>query len=316
MCIIKIRRDQSEESPVVVPIRPASRGHQPTATITTHPTSRISPRVSATAGSPQMSRMQQQLRASAGSINHRRSGSQQQIVIAQPSPRTSRPRVPLQHGSSYSYGSGPVPTRESLDRLQLSSSQQAQQIAMVGRRSAGSVTFGGANADPRGSHVSHRFRRRWSLPPPLPGATAEDCLTDDGRGGLLTDIVLADNVGELRSNPALAVVVLVPVRRGGGGGTKATSALLLVEIVADGGFDEFTAVLFWGLSGAAVSVESSVGFFGTGGASFRLKSDAVDGDKELADAVDDAAPLSPARARALEKTPVRPSADRVTRVLR
>lgn len=133
---------------------------------------------------------------------------------------------------------------------------------------------------------------------------------------MLTDICSADNVGELRSKPAPAAVVLVPVRRGGGGGTKTASALLLFEIVADGVFDEFTAVLFWGLSGPAISVESNAGFFGTGGAGFRLKSDAVDGDKELADAVDDAAPLLLARARALEKAPVRPSADRVTRVLR
>ncbi|KAL8895652.1 MAG: hypothetical protein Q9207_008079 [Kuettlingeria erythrocarpa] len=170
MCIIKIRRDQSGEPPV--PIRPISRGDQLTAT--TYPASRISPRVNATAASPQMSRMQQRreqhLRASAGSITHRHSGSQQQIVIAQPSPRTSRPKIPLQHehGCSYSYGSGPVPTRESLDRLHLSSPQQpqhhqrsysGQQVAMVGRRSAGSVTFGGANVDPRGSHVSHRSMR-------------------------------------------------------------------------------------------------------------------------------------------------------------
>lgn len=169
MCIIKIRRDQSGERPVAV-IRPVSRGDQ--LTTATYPASRISPRVSATAASPQMNRMQQRqeqhLRASAGSITHRRSESQQQIVIAQPSPRTSRPKMPLQHGSSYSYGSGPVPTRESLDRLHSSSPQQPQhhqrscsrqQVAMVGRRSAGSVTFGGVNVDPRGSHVSQRSTR-------------------------------------------------------------------------------------------------------------------------------------------------------------
>lgn len=151
---------------------------------------------------------------------------------------------------------------------------------------------------------------------PLAGATAEGCLSDDACGCLLTDVVSADDVGELRSNPAPAVVVLVSVRCGGGGGIKTTSALLLVEIVADGGFDESTAVLLWGLSSPALSVESSAGFFGTGGAGLRRKSDAVDGDKELADAVNDAASLLLARARALEKTPVCPSADGVTRVPR
>lgn len=165
MCIIKIRRDPPEETPVVVPIRPISRGqHQPT----THSSSRVSPRASAPS-TPQMSRLQQQQqpRASAGNVSHRRSGSQQQIVIAQPSsPRTSRPKLPVQHRSSYSYGSGPVPTRESVERMQLSSQGQLQPLRrgssigqQPGRRSAGSVTFGVANVDPRGSHVSHRSTR-------------------------------------------------------------------------------------------------------------------------------------------------------------
>lgn len=158
MCIIKIRRaDPSEpETPVIVPIRPISRAHQPTS----HPTSAVSPRASVITN-PRMSQLPPP-RVSAENQSHeyRRSSSQQQIVIA--SPRTSRPKMPtIQRGSAYSYGSGPVPARESLERL--GSQQQQQQYRrrysgqQVGRRSTGSVTFG--PSDPRASHVSQRSAR-------------------------------------------------------------------------------------------------------------------------------------------------------------
>ena len=134
----------------MVPIRPISRGH-PTTQSTTHPTSTTSPR---TSGSPQMSRLQQP-RASAGAF--RRSGSQQQIVIAQPSPRNSRPKITaVQHGSSYSYGSGPVPT-ESFDRPRCNHRRSSsQQNAPTGRGSRSSVQYG---TSPRASRVSHRSTR-------------------------------------------------------------------------------------------------------------------------------------------------------------
>ncbi|KAI4127584.1 MAG: hypothetical protein LQ338_003127 [Usnochroma carphineum] len=163
MCIIKIRRADplsNEEAPVVVPIRPVSRGQLPPP----------SPRANAPT-SPRGSRLQQQPhhpRASAGSqgSTHRRTGSQQQIVIA--SPRTSRPKMStIQHGSSYSYGSGPVPAKESLERVAVSGGgqqrmrsysgqRQGQQQMGGGRRSTGSVTF---DKSPRASHVSHRSTR-------------------------------------------------------------------------------------------------------------------------------------------------------------
>ncbi|KAL8942372.1 MAG: hypothetical protein Q9216_001692 [Gyalolechia sp. 2 TL-2023] len=147
MCIIRIRRDPPEEAPIVVPIRPISHS-QPAA----HATSISSPRASA---SPQMSRVQQP-RASAGSNNFRRSGLQQQIIIAHPSPRTSRPKMPVQHGSSYSYGSGPVPSA-SFDRPRTGHHRSySQQGAVAGRRSGSSVHFG---TSPRASHVSHRSMR-------------------------------------------------------------------------------------------------------------------------------------------------------------
>ncbi|KAI4145507.1 MAG: hypothetical protein LQ341_002368 [Variospora aurantia] len=154
MCIIKIRRADppGEESPVVVPIRPMSRA-QTTADGTT-PLS----------ASPRVSRSQQQQPAPDGAnLGHRRNGSQQQIIIAQPSPDTARPKLPIHHGSSFSYGSGPVPTWESLDRLRMSSGQQQQHRRSYsgqqpGRRSTGSVTFG-TNVSPRASHVSHRSTR-------------------------------------------------------------------------------------------------------------------------------------------------------------
>lgn len=147
MCIIRIRRDPPEEAPIVVPIRPISHG-QPAA----HATSVTSPRASA---SPQMSRLQQP-RASAGSNNFRRSGSQHQIVIAQPSPRTSRPKMPVQHGSSYSYGSGPVPSDIFDGPMTSHRRSYSQQGAAAGRRSGSSVHFG---TSPRASHVSHRSTR-------------------------------------------------------------------------------------------------------------------------------------------------------------
>ncbi|KAI4186736.1 MAG: hypothetical protein L6R41_003308 [Letrouitia leprolyta] len=146
MCIIRIRRDPPEEAPMVVPIRPISHGH---------PVAYAAPSTSRRAStSPQMSQVQQP-RASAGS-NFRRSGSQQQIIIAQPSPRTSRPKMPIQHGSSYSYGSGPVPT-ESFDGPMTGHCRSySHHGAAAGRRSGSSVHFG---TSPRASHVSHRSTR-------------------------------------------------------------------------------------------------------------------------------------------------------------
>lgn len=164
MCIIKIRRADPPggESPVVVPIRPMSRA-QTTATRASTPRASLS-------ASPRVSRPQHQQQsaappASAGDLCRHRSGSEQQIIIAQPSSlRAPRPRMPIQHGSSFSYGSGPVPTRDSLDRLQRSSGQPQPQHRrsfseqQPGSRSTGSVTFA-ANVSPRASHVSHRSTR-------------------------------------------------------------------------------------------------------------------------------------------------------------
>ncbi|KAL8936896.1 MAG: hypothetical protein Q9211_003959 [Gyalolechia sp. 1 TL-2023] len=145
MCIIRIRRDPPEEAPIIVPIRPSSHG-QPGA----HATTLISsPRASA---SPQMIRLQQP-RASAGS-NFRRSGSQQQIIIA--SPRTSRSKMPVQHGSAYSYGNGPVPSESFNGPVTGHHRSSSHQGAPAGRRSGSSVHFG---TSPRASHVSHRSTR-------------------------------------------------------------------------------------------------------------------------------------------------------------
>ena len=137
MCIIRIRHGAPEETPVVVPIRPISRGQGTTTS---------SPR------SSHPSRLRQQPQASNGSV--RFDGSQSQaIIIAQPSPRSSRPKMTVQHGSSYSYGSGPVPT-ESHDRP-LSRRSYSRQGMLSGRQS-GSLKYG---ISPRQSNVSYRSTR-------------------------------------------------------------------------------------------------------------------------------------------------------------
>ena len=152
MCIIRIRRHQpEEEAPVIVPIRPIIRNQ---------PTTPISPRTSRLQ-QPQ----QQPTRVSASSgFNVRQIDSQQQIVITKRpsrSPRTTRPEI--QHGSSYSYGSGPVPTTESLERKSSNHgahrhnySPQAGLTMAVGRRS-GSVTR--HPSSPKRSNVSFRSTR-------------------------------------------------------------------------------------------------------------------------------------------------------------
>ena len=153
MCIIRIRRHQpEEEAPVVVPIRPLIRSQ---------PTTPISPRAS------RLQQPQQQptkVSASSG-FNGRQNGSQQQIVIPKrpsSSPRTSRPEI--QHGSSYSYRSGPpIPTTESLIRKSSSHgahrrncSQQAGLTVALGKRS-GSVTR--HPSSPKQSNISLRSTR-------------------------------------------------------------------------------------------------------------------------------------------------------------
>lgn len=177
MCIIKIRRAPSEneaEAPVVVPIRPISRS-QATDPVGQHYYSiSASPRSSR----PLQQRPQQQQdrhspRASAGSSSGfivRQSGSQQQTVIPKPlspSPRSSRPRI--RPGSSYAYGSGPVPTADDGQEPPLSKgsgsghhrrshSQRAGAAAAapMGRRS-GSVNYDATS--PRQSNVSFRSTR-------------------------------------------------------------------------------------------------------------------------------------------------------------
>ncbi|KAL8731733.1 MAG: hypothetical protein Q9166_003180 [cf. Caloplaca sp. 2 TL-2023] len=135
MCTTKIRCDQpDEEAPVVVPIGPISWSPLPA-----HPTPRTSPLKS------RLQQLQQQPTRTAAD-----SGSQQQIVIAKqplPSPHTPRPKI--QHGSSYYYGSGPVPKAETLARPlsyngghHRSYSQQAGAVTASPGRRSGSVTMG------------------------------------------------------------------------------------------------------------------------------------------------------------------------------
>lgn len=155
MCIIRMRRNgPDEEAPVVVPICPIPRSQR-----TTHST----PVSSRTGRLQQPQQQPTRLSASSGFIV-RQSGSQQQIVIAKqpsPSPRTSRPKI--QHGSSYSYRSGPVPRAELLERplgsdgeRRRSHSHQAGLTTTAGRRS-GSVKH--HQSSPKQSSASLRSTR-------------------------------------------------------------------------------------------------------------------------------------------------------------
>ncbi|KAL8952291.1 MAG: hypothetical protein Q9222_001780 [Ikaeria aurantiellina] len=147
MCIIKIRRDPPEESPIVVPIRPISRSQ---------PTTAQAPAANSRRSSQMGQIHQQQPRASAGSFERRHGSSQQQVVVAQPSsPRNSRPTMLVQHAPSYSYGSGPVPIEPQDRPLSHSRRSYAHQGAAPARRS-GSVNYG---TSPRQSNVSFRSTR-------------------------------------------------------------------------------------------------------------------------------------------------------------
>ncbi len=71
---------------------------------------------------------------------------------------------------------------------------------------------------------------------------AADCSADGVLCPWPTDVGLADNVDDLRSNPAPGVVVTEPICREGVCGIAATLGLLSVVGVADEGIDEFTAL--------------------------------------------------------------------------
>lgn len=165
MCIIKLHRvpssSTSHNDPIAMPIRPIPR---PMSHSQPHPPPhhRVSDPRPPLRSSPRTSKLAPS-KASAGSFHRSPRTSQQLVVIATPSPRTSRPT--FVERSSYSYGSGPVPMRQSLELgLHLIGeteesrhrrrSYSNQNAGPSKRRSGASVNL--VDTGPRHSNVSFR----------------------------------------------------------------------------------------------------------------------------------------------------------------
>ena len=148
MCIIKIRPDRGEDPPAVMPVRPipTSLGG---AQVSTPPSASRSSRLE----QQQQQQQRNELRNSNGLIRLEPTQTQAIVITTSPSPRSSRPKIPLQKGTSYSYGSGPIAIEPS-NRIRAPRSV-SHQASLPARRS-GSV---GVRISPRQSNVSYRSTR-------------------------------------------------------------------------------------------------------------------------------------------------------------